>query len=386
VFGPERELHGVVDAQDARRSSAAFKGAVAELAASVDAPARDRARPPQRARVRRTGFDRDDAWRRGRALRRAVPGRRSATITARWTGTGTVASGDGHGQDRREQQSERWAAHAGQDSSRGGLDVCSRRMVRAAQAFDAARAWLARHPEELGRFVRNALGLRVGVPIDAFRWIAAALVDAAKVEDVRIEARPPGLALAGTFDLMKSRVRAQATIFVDRVRIDGHQMRLELRLEEVSMTPVGSARTPISALLRAEALDLSRPGDLVAHLPDMPAAIVAAQGNRLALDLMKVDRLASDPRVRHAVGLCSALVTLDRVATEPGHLDLDFRPVPQGLTAAADAVGDHLLAPGWRLLRRSMPVGVARGVDTAARGIVDLVAGADPDRDAPAGS
>ena len=247
-------------------------------------------------------------------------------------------------------------------------------MLRPEKIFKAAGRYLRRHPDELGRAVRNAIGLRFGIPIEAFRWLAGELLDDDKVEDLVIEADEPGLAVAATFDLMKSRVRGGATIFIDRVEIDGDKMRVEVRLEDVSMTPIGDEKTQISALLRAEALDLSRPGDLVAYLPDMPATIVSAHGNRIVLDLMKIPKLGRDPKVRHAVGMLSSLVTLHRVETNDRHLDLDFRPFPSGLTAAADAVNRHVLAPGWRRARRVLPEPVRGELESRVKTLVERAA------------
>jgi hypothetical protein len=247
-------------------------------------------------------------------------------------------------------------------------------MLRPQKIFKAAGRYLRRHPEEVGRAVRNAIGMRFGIPIEAFRWLAGEMLDGDKVEDLVIEADEPGLAVAATFDLMKSRVRAGATIFIDRVEIDGDKMKVEVRLEEVSMTPIGEKKTQISALLRAEALDLSRPGDLVAYLPDMPAVIVSAHGNRIILDLMKIPKLGRDPKVRHAVGLLSSLVTLHRIETNDRHLDLNFRPLPSGLTAAADAVNRHIVRPGWRRARRVLPEPVRGELEARMKYVVEKAA------------
>jgi hypothetical protein len=245
--------------------------------------------------------------------------------------------------------------------------------MRPGDVLTAARRYLRRHPEEFSRVVRNAMGLRLGVPLAAFRWLAAQLADGDKVEDVEVAAIPPGLRMAATFDLMKTRVRAGAVLYIDRIHLTGDEMRLELRLEDVSMIPVDTHKSQISALLVTRALDLSRPGDLVQHLPDMPDMIVDSHGNRVVLDLMRVPNLANDPLVRHSLGLMTALMTLDGIETEGDHLDLKFKPLPEGFVAAADAIGDHLVVPVFERARKVMPKQLRGGM----RRMLSLIAGAE---------
>ena len=160
-------------------------------------------------------------------------------------------------------------------------------------------------------------------------------------------------------------------LYIDRIHLTGDEMRLELRLEDVSMIPVDTHKSQISALLVTRSLDLSRPGDLVQHLPDMPDMIVDAHGNRVVLDLMRVPQLAEDPLVRHALGLMTALVTLDGIGTEGEHLDLTFKPLPAGFVAAADAIGDHLVVPVLDRARTVMPKALRGGM----RRMLSLIAG-----------
>ena len=247
------------------------------------------------------------------------------------------------------------------------------RGMRPGDVLSAARHYLQSHPEELSRLIRNAIGMRFGVPLAAFRWLAGQLADPEKVDDVEVGAVPPGLRMAATFDLMHTRVRAGAVLYIDRIHLTGEEMRVELRLEDVSMIPVDTHKSQISALLVTRSLDLSRPGDLVQHLPDMPDMIVDAHGNRVVIDLMRVPKLSEDPLVRHALGLMTSLMTLDGIETEGDHLDLHFKPLPSGFVAAADAIGDHLVVPVIRQARKVMPKALRGGM----RRMLSLLAGSD---------
>lgn len=248
--------------------------------------------------------------------------------------------------------------------------------MRPGDVLTAARRYLRRHPEEFSRVIRNAIGMRFGVPLAAFRWLAGELASDDQVEDVEIGAVPPGLRMAATFDLMQTRVRAGAVLYIDRIHLTSDEMRLELRLEDVSMIPIGTQKSQISALLVTQSLDLSRPGDLVQHLPDMPDFIVDAHGNRVVLDLMRVPKLSEDPLARHVLGLMTSLMTLDGIETEGDHLEMMFKPLPQGFVAAADAVGDHLVVPVIRRARKVLPKPLRGGM----RRMLSLIAGGDPAR------
>jgi hypothetical protein len=247
-------------------------------------------------------------------------------------------------------------------------------MMRPGNILNAARSYLRRHPEEISRAVRNAMGMRLGVPLAAFRWLAGELADPEKVEDLEIGAKAPGLRMAATFDLMRTRVRAGAVLYIDRISLRADELRIELRLEDVSLVPVDTHKSQISALLITRALDLSRPGDLVQHLPDMPAMIVDSHGNRVVIDLMRVPKLANDPLIRHTLGLMTSLMTLDGIETEGDHLDLHFKPLPEGFVAAADAIGDHLVVPMLEVTRKALPKPLRGGV----RRMLSLLAGSDP--------
>ena len=125
---------------------------------------------------------------------------------------------------------------------------------------------------------------------------------------------------------------------------------MELRFEDVALKILSEKRTVVSALVNSGALNISQLGSLIRELPRMPPVIVEAQENRIVFDLLKSQQL--DNRVvRHLVGLWSSLITVDGVETETDHLDVVFRALPRGRSAAMNSVRQHLIAPGFRRLR-----------------------------------
>jgi len=194
-------------------------------------------------------------------------------------------------------------------------------------------SYVRRHPEELLRAARNAVGLRFGVPIAALRWAAGRIGGKKAPRDLEIHAVPPGIRVGATVDLMGTTVRAKATVFVDDVRLDAETLRIELRLKDVSMKVLDDSQdTPVAALLKSGALDLSKPGNLAAYMPKRPALLVEARDDRIVLDLMKHPKIARDERVRRVISVVLPLVTVRAIETDPEHLDIAFRPLPDGIS------------------------------------------------------
>jgi hypothetical protein len=229
-------------------------------------------------------------------------------------------------------------------------------MSTAQTLIDTAKRYFQRHPEELTRLLRGALGLRLGVPLDAVRWLAEQASRSGAARDIEIETVPPGFRVAASIDLMKTPVRASAVVFIERVRVNADEIRVEVRLEEVSLKLTAESWTPVAMLIKSGALDLSRPGNLVRHLPQPPPFLIEARDNRIVLDFLKHPKLGGNPMMRHVVSLLTSLVTLHSVETDERHLDIAFRAFPSGLAHAARSVRDHF-APVMRGVRALLPSG-----------------------------
>jgi hypothetical protein len=196
----------------------------------------------------------------------------------------------------------------------------------------AAGRYLKAHPDEILRAARNAVVLRFGLPLDAFRWLATQAQGARAPKDVQIDAAPPGVRIAATVELMGTAVRACAVVFVERVVAGETEFLVELRLAEVTLQLADeSAETPIAALLKSGALDLSRPGNLAAYMPKRPAMLVDAKDDRIVLDLLKHPKFAKNGTARRLLGLVQPLVRVEAVRTDPAeHLDVSLRAFPSG--------------------------------------------------------
>jgi len=222
------------------------------------------------------------------------------------------------------------------------------------ETVDAVRSYLRLHPEELGRAVRSALGLRFGVPLAALRWLGQQAERTGKLEDFQIDSVPPGLRLSGNVDAMNTPIRASAVIFVERVVFNDEELTVALRLEEVMLKLNGDSDSPVAALIKSGALDLSNPGTLLNFMPGRSPVVAEANGNRIVLDLMRDAKIGKNPLVRRAVSLLTSFVTLHGVETDTKHLDIAFRALPTGLGGAAQALRKNLVLPSMsRFLPRA---------------------------------
>lgn len=223
--------------------------------------------------------------------------------------------------------------------------------------LETAKRYFQRNPDELRRFIRSALGLRLGVPLDALRWLADQAARGGPATDIEIEAVPPGFRVTAKLDLMKTPIRAGAVIYIERLRISGSELRIELRLEEVSLRLAGESFSPVALLIKSGALDLTRPGNLLKHLPNLPPFLVEAFENKLVLDLMKHPKVAGNPQARRIISALTSVVTLHGIETDENHVDVAFRAFPEGLRHAARSLRAHILEPAAERVRAFLPVG-----------------------------
>jgi hypothetical protein len=221
--------------------------------------------------------------------------------------------------------------------------------------LDAATSYLRSHPEELMRVLRNAVGLRFGVPIAGLRWLATQGGDEGP-KDVEIDPDPPGIRFAATVPLMGTSVRATTSIFIERIRASAEELKLEIRLEGTNLKVLDEgAESPVAALIKSGALDLTKSGNLAAHLPKLNRLLGESTGNRLVIDLMKHPAIGKNKLVRRAVGLVSSFVTVHGVESDEGHVDVLFRAFPRGIGGAARAMRDHLFTEGPPWFRGMLP-------------------------------
>jgi hypothetical protein len=198
-----------------------------------------------------------------------------------------------------------------------------------------AGTYLKEHPEEILRALRGAVGLRFGVPIDALRYLAREFGGGKKApKDVVIESAPPGIRLAATVDAMGTTLRASLVLFVEELDVNASEIRVGLRIADLALSVLGDASSPLAGLIKSGALDLSKPGNLVAFMPKRPAALVDAKDDRIVLDLMKVPAIGENGRTKRVLNILTPVLGVRAIRTKDDHLDVHFKADLSGVPAA----------------------------------------------------
>ncbi|MET0795490.1 MAG: hypothetical protein ABW061_28485, partial [Polyangiaceae bacterium] len=76
---------------------------------------------------------------------------------------------------------------------------------------------------------------------------------------------------------------------------------------------------------------LSKPGNLAAYMPKRPPILVDAKDDRIVIDLMKHPKFAQSQSAQRLARLLAPLVTVSGIESESEHLDVAFRPFPEGV-------------------------------------------------------
>lgn len=206
------------------------------------------------------------------------------------------------------------------------------------ELLNKAGSYLKEHPEEIVRALRGALGLRFGVPIDALRYLVKEFGGGKKApKDVVIESAPPGIRLAASVDAMGTPLRASLVVFVEELSVTPDEIRIAARIAEMSLKVIGESDSPLAGLIKSGALDLSKPGNLVAFMPKRPAALIDAKDDRVVLDLMKIPSIASNERVKRALQIATPIVGIRAIKTKDDHLDVHLKATLSGVSAAIAA-------------------------------------------------
>jgi uncharacterized protein (DUF2267 family) len=192
-------------------------------------------------------------------------------------------------------------------------------------------AYLRENPQELLRAARKAAGLRFGVPIAALKWVASQFESEAGPKDLEIEPSPPGVRVTATVEEMGTLLRGSAVLTVLSVDASAERLRIEVRLTSVTLKLLDeTVATPLAALVRSGALDLTRVANLVAHLPTRPAMLVEAEDDRLVLDLMRHPKLERDATLRNIIGAIATVLSVTAVEADQTHVEVALRALPEG--------------------------------------------------------
>lgn len=205
-------------------------------------------------------------------------------------------------------------------------------------ALQSAGRFLVKNPTTVLSMARHALGMRIAVPLDAVRWFIASTPPSKKApQDVTVLARPPAIAVGATVDLMGTTVRASASIKVETIEVAPEQLKVKLRLAGIDLKVLGDALTPVAALIKSGALDLSKPGNLMKFMPKKPDVLVEAQDDTVVIDVMRNPKVRQNEKVRRVLETLTPVVNVTGISTDGDFLVLQLRATPLGIPRAFNA-------------------------------------------------
>lgn len=207
----------------------------------------------------------------------------------------------------------------------------------------SAATYVREHPTVLRRVAINAAAMKVTVPLDVLRYFVAKNAGSKKApKDVVLETRAPALRVAATVSLMGTSIRFGASIEIAHVGLSTEEIRIALRLSDVMLRVEGESDSPVAALIKSGALDLSKPGNLARYMPNRPAMLVEAEDDRIVLDLMKNPKIAENPRVKRVLAMVTPVLGIRSVRADDDLVAIALQPKPAGVPVLAKKIKDKI--------------------------------------------
>ncbi len=193
--------------------------------------------------------------------------------------------------------------------------------VKIGEVIYASCGFLYRNPSELVRAARGLVGRRLSVPLAGLRWLA----EHATPRNIfpfglRIDVAPPFIRLGAELNAMGTPIKASFSFGIERVAIAADSVQVSVRLADIDLALAGHSVSPLAVLIKSGVLDLSRPGDLVHHLPARPQLIVDACEDRIVFDLLKIPGVSRNPTARITASLLSSLIHIESITADDHHL------------------------------------------------------------------
>jgi len=175
---------------------------------------------------------------------------------------------------------------------------------------------------------------------------------AALSEKVALEIEPasPGLRVQGEAHALGAPIGFAARIDADGVRVEGEQRLVRIHLSEVRLWTSDDAPGPLADAIRTGMIDTANPATLVGNMITLPDMVVAAEGQDVVLDLMKVPAIQRDELLRAALAAASGFLCVTDIAIEDDAIELRLGLLPGGLREAALSTARAALTPAVRFL------------------------------------
>jgi hypothetical protein len=192
-----------------------------------------------------------------------------------------------------------------------------------------ALGFLRSNPWFLLQSARNAARLELSIPLEILRWGIDRRPRGRGPERIEISGVDSSLHVELTVDLYGTKIDVSSNIAVEAIENESDSLRLALRVHDLAID--APPDTPAAQMVAA--MDLSQPGNLVAMMPQKHADLIAASGDRIVIDLLKLPALARNRALRRLLGAVS-FIGIRGVRTENDLLVIGFSVSPTAIPAA----------------------------------------------------
>jgi len=197
------------------------------------------------------------------------------------------------------------------------------------------------------RFVTRAAGGRIAIPLSSIRSRLDPMFE--KVS-LKIEAESPGLRLEGKAKALGAPIVFAARIDAEGVRVEGEQRTVRIRLSEVALSTTDDAPGPLADAIRTGMIDTEHPATLIGNMVSLPDMVVAAKGQDVVIDLMKVPAIERDEMRKATLAAATSYLGVTGIRVCDDAIELQLGLLPGGLKEAALSTARAALTPAVRFL------------------------------------
>ncbi|MFO0751647.1 MAG: hypothetical protein U1F43_39170 [Myxococcota bacterium] len=201
----------------------------------------------------------------------------------------------------------------------------------------SAGKYTASHPRVLGDIARHAFGRRLAIPLDLLRW-ATTMVPESQAKDLTVLAQPPAIGVGATANLMGTELRVDGAITFESIDATTDSVRIAFKVGDLRASVLNNLQGNLAKLLASGVINLKKPASLLNFVPKKPPFLVEAKDDRFVLELMKVPKLAQNPRFQKALAAITPVFQIAQIRTEDDLLIIGLNIHPRRIFEAIQAI------------------------------------------------
>lgn len=210
-------------------------------------------------------------------------------------------------------------------------------MAQIGTLIKSAGKYTASHPRLLGDIARHAFGGRLAIPLDILRWAASKVPDK-QAKDLTVLAQPPALGVGATANLMGTELRIDAAIYFESIEASNDSLKVTFTVGDLRASVLNNLQGNLAKMLASGVLNLKKPAQMLNMVGKKPPFIIEAKDDRFVVEVMKIGKLAQNPRVQKLLAAVTPVVKIVEVRTEDDLLVIGLNLSPSRILEAFSAL------------------------------------------------